>query len=1207
MCNDNCHINLSTNQNYVYTWLLDTGASISAIKYKHVREHNLPIHKGSIVINGVGGKVQAMGYIYLPLRIDDQVLTHVFYVFETLPCKADGIIGQDFLNKYKAVLNFKDKYISFQNNSSIFNIPLIMNNDSSTQNNFNIPARSESIHFLKIDMKEECLVCASEIQEGVFIASSLVAPIDGQIPIQILNTTENNLTLNEIKPRIQKACDYDICILNENKIDANRVKQLFSSLKLNYLNKEEQASIENLCAKYSDVFFLNGDKLTTTPIYKHTIHLKPGTDTVYSKPYRLPYSQKAEKQKQIDEMLKQGIIEPSQSEWSSPVLLVPKKTDVNGEKKWRLVIDYRKLNNCIKDDKFPLPNIVEILDSLSGSIYFSHLDLYQSYYNVELDPNSRKYTAFDSGQYQMTRMPMGLKTSPSSFSRMMSIAMSGLSYEKCLIYLDDLICFGKNLEHHNKNLQAIFERLRKVNLKLNPSKCTFLKKEILYLGHVVSADGILPDPDKITVVKNYPIPKNTDEVKRFVAFVNYYRKFIPNFAEIAYHLNKMCKKNAVFEWDDNCQKSFETLKEKIIGHPILQYPDLSQDNEFLLQTDASNYALGAILSNKDNRPVAFASRGLNKAEKNYPIIEKELLAIVWAVKHFRPYLYGRKFKIFTDHKPLVYLFGMKDPSSRLTKFRLTLEEYDFEVVYVKGTDNAAADALSRICVSSQELKELNEQVMNVMTRAQCRKATQDSRDITIPTDCRSDQPKVVEMCNKPQDSVELRFIDNTYLRELRLRKNIDKESNYLCYDSSKNMIYIKLASRSQPTPSAFVRELSNFCDELNIKEIYFLRNNENKIFVEKLMREIKSMKKWSGPRLCILKDIMRIQDKDDKRVILNDFHLLPTSGHAGIRKMLHNIRKYYFWTGMENDIKNFIKRCDKCQKQKYSNHYVKEPMEITTTANTAFEKVYLDVVGPIDKDCHGYSYILTIQCELTKYVEAFPLITKSSTEIARCFVTNFLLKYGVPISIGTDRGAEFMSATFTEVCKLLKIEKLNSTAYHHQSIGALENTHKGLGNYLRIQTDNRPEAWSTWLPYWCFSYNTSVHFETKFTPFELVFGKKCSLPSNLTNGTVEPLYNVDSYPLELKFRLQTVQSEARKNLINSKLARKEKYDSNKNPIEYKPNDLILVKNETGNKLQNIYLGPYKVIRDMSPNVEILKNGKPEIIHKNRTKLYYLPS
>ncbi|KAH9632155.1 hypothetical protein HF086_006589, partial [Spodoptera exigua] len=278
--------------------------------------------------------------------------------------------------------------------------------------------------------------------------------------------------------------------------------------------------------------------------------------------------------------------------------------------------------------------------------------------------------------------------------------------------------------------------------------------------------------------------------------------------------------------------------------------------------------------------------------------------------------------------------------------------------------------------------------------------------------------------------------------------------------------------------------------------------------------------------------------------------------------------------GLEEDIKNYVQKCEKCQKEKYSR-YTKEPMTITTTATEAFQKIFMDVVGPLERDEENFSYILTIQCELTKYIEAYPMKTKSTKEVAEKFVNNFILRFGIPEIIATDRGTEFISTTFQEVCNLLHINKLTSTAYHHQSIGALENSHKSLGTYLRIQTDNHSGHWSKWIAYWCFAYNTSVHTETKFTPFELVFGKQANLPSNLTIHP-EPIYNHESYPLKLKYRLQLSQTEARENLIKSKMIRKIKYDKNCNPVVYKPNDKVLIKNENRNKLTSIYSGPYIV-------------------------------
>lgn len=299
------------------------------------------------------------------------------------------------------------------------------------------------------------------------------------------------------------------------------------------------------------------------------------------------------------------------------------------------------------------------------------------------------------------------------------------------------------------------------------------------MGHVISGEGILPDPEKIHALKNWPLPKNVEEVIRFVAFANYYRKFIPNFAKLAYHLTRLTKKNVQFIWDENCQKSFENLKNIIASPPILQYPDLSENRQFILQTDASNYSIGAVLCNQNKPPIAFASRNLNKAELNYPTIEKELLAIVWATKHFRPYLYGRKFIIQTDHKPLIYLFGMRDPSSRLMKFRLILEEYDFIVEYVKGSENVAADAMSRLRMTSQDLKDMNDSVINVMTRSQYRKQQEDQVSTSSNTNALTDeepaQPKLVEIHSRTRLSVELSFIEIECLKKIRDMQERDRK------------------------------------------------------------------------------------------------------------------------------------------------------------------------------------------------------------------------------------------------------------------------------------------------------------------------------------------------------------------------------------------------------------------------------------------------
>lgn len=299
---------------------------------------------------------------------------------------------------------------------------------------------------------------------------------------------------------------------------------------------------------------------------------------------------------------------------------------------------------------------------------------------------------------------------------MMSLAFAGISSEKCFIYIDDLVVIGKSELNHLHNLQAVFETCRKYNLKLNPEKCDFFKPEVTFLGHVCSNNGIMPDPSKFDSIKNYTTPHDPDAVRRFVAMANYYRKFIPNFAVISKPLNYLTKKNIIFTWTDECQKSFQKIKNILHSPNVLAYPDFSL--EFTLTVDASRQGVGAVLS-QNNKPIAFASKAFNKCESNKSTIEQELIAIHWSIKHFKPYLYGtNNFTIISDHKPLIYLYNLKDPTSRLTRMRLEISEYNFSIQHIKGKENVVADALSRIHIRDpiETQENINKQIL-VTTRS----------------------------------------------------------------------------------------------------------------------------------------------------------------------------------------------------------------------------------------------------------------------------------------------------------------------------------------------------------------------------------------------------------------------------------------------------------------------------------------------------------
>ena len=459
----------------------------------------------------------------------------------------------------------------------------------------------------------------------------------------------------------------------------------------------EKSSLLDPISKYSHRFFLEGDTLEATDVITHEINTTDDTP-IFHKQYRQAEIHNEEISKQTKDLLKNKITEDSDSPYNSPVWIVPKKPDPDGNKRWRMVIDFRQLNEKTVKDAYPLPNITHILDQLGGAQYFSTLDLAMGFHQIKMHPKSKAKTAFSTpfGHYHFNRMPFGLKNAPATFQRLMDRVLSGLQGIELFVYMDDIVIYASSLEEHTRKLLTLLERLDKANLTLQPEKCFFLRKEVCYLGHTITRDGVKPDPKKVEAVRRFPQPRNAKNIKQFLGLAGYYRRFIPDFSSIAKPLSYLLKKNVLFKWTESQNEAFNKLKNILCTYPLLQYPDFGQP--FIVSSDASNYGLGGVLSQElDGKvlPIAYASRTLSKTEVNYSTIEKELLAILFSVETFRPYLYGRKFTLETDHRPLVWLHNVKNPNSKLIRWRLRLNEYDYVIVYKKGTTNSNADALSR--------------------------------------------------------------------------------------------------------------------------------------------------------------------------------------------------------------------------------------------------------------------------------------------------------------------------------------------------------------------------------------------------------------------------------------------------------------------------------------------------------------------------------
>ena len=446
-------------------------------------------------------------------------------------------------------------------------------------------------------------------------------------------------------------------------------------------------------------------RLGCTGVLTHKILVTQGMP-IKQRPYRLPPAKLQVMKELIEEMLEMDIIEPSSSAWSSPVVLIPRK-----DRKPRFCVNYIKLNAVTYTDAYPLPTIQEILDSLAGSVIFSSIDLNNGYWQCRMDQDSIDKTAFASplGLFQFKVMPFGLKNAPATFQRLMEMALGELRGSICFVYLDDIIIHSASPEQHYRDIQAVLDKLRAAHLTVNMKKSKFFQTSLRFLGHVVSAAGIQVDSEKVKAVEDFPVPTNLKAVQRFLGMSGWYHRFVPNFSGVADPLNNLKRKGVKFRWTPECQHSFETLKNHLVSPPILGHPNFQLP--FVVYTDASDVGLGAVLVQQtglgSEEVLAYGSRSLNKAERNYSATEKECLAVVWALEKWRYYLECRPFKVVTDHSSLVWMFKSQKASARLTLWVLRLQEFTFTIEYRKGKYNTVPDALSR-APSDLPLEELTE-------------------------------------------------------------------------------------------------------------------------------------------------------------------------------------------------------------------------------------------------------------------------------------------------------------------------------------------------------------------------------------------------------------------------------------------------------------------------------------------------------------------
>jgi len=484
-------------------------------------------------------------------------------------------------------------------------------------------------------------------------------------------------------------------VLNlDRKMESGENSLLLDIAEKSGLDKREEKGLFLECLKRNGDAFarheydISACKITAPPI--HTNSNVP----IQAKPFRTPEKYKDELKLHIGKMLKAGIIKESNTPWTSNFVLVQK---ANGS--LRPCVDFRPLNQVTIPDAYPLPRLEELIHSVAGKAFYSTLDLASGFWQIKLDEESSFKCGIitEWGLYQMLRLPFGLRNAPAVFQRTMDVVLKGETNARA--YIDDILIFSDTFEGHLKDIERVLGRLKEYGLKLKGEKCRFFEKECTYLGHQISENGYQPAKANCEAIKQFPAPKNIKEVKRFLGMTSFFRKFIDNFSTLAYPLNKLTRgKEPIFEWKEAHESAFRKLKEKLIALPCLRPPVF--DLPFHLFCDASNLAYGASLMQSSNgqdlHAVGFWSRTLSDVEARLPPTHGELASIYNAIQFFRPIIYGCKLIIYTDHKPLTFLFNKASSNAKINRWLMFMQEIEPSVVYLAGHANKVADALSRV-------------------------------------------------------------------------------------------------------------------------------------------------------------------------------------------------------------------------------------------------------------------------------------------------------------------------------------------------------------------------------------------------------------------------------------------------------------------------------------------------------------------------------
>ena len=1021
------------------------------------------------------------------------------------------------------------------------------------------------------------------------------------------------------------------------------------------IKEATRVSFEALCEQQHEAFSKNNKDIGHTQLIEMEIDTGDSLPVAQS-PYTLPLKHYDWVRQEIETLEKSGVIERSLSRWASPVIVVPKKSAPDEPPRRRLCVDYRKVNalqpEVKRTDKgtgclslYPLPKIDEMFSKLGGATIFSTIDLRSGYYHIGLTRESRAKSAFvvPMGKWQFKRTPFGLSQAPAYFQLLIDKVLMGCS-GFTMGYLDDIIIFSKTEEEHLQHLEEIFIRLRKFGLKMKREKCSFFKKHIQYLGHLVSEDGFEPLPEKLESIRKMPAPRTAKEVKQFLGLIGYYRKFVQRFADISRPLTKLTRHNVVFEWTDQCSKAFNHLRELLMKYPILRYPDPKQG--YILYTDASGIGWSGILTQEHldkkgkskNHPICYVSGQFRGSQLNWAALTKEAYAIYMSVHRLSFYVTDAEVTIRSDHLPLKKFLNKQTMNLKVNNWVVELEQFRLHLEWIPGTRNLLADSLSHlldVVPDAQKTKEPDDQEFgsycfeDLEPAKVMEKVSTEVIELMDNSEYQNDLQESQKSQEKPGESeisIEEKKTQDSYSEFPEHSQNSRTESAVKTFEikfeekPTETRTLLSGSECQEDSQKSRVSQCVEITEHENLKEIKLplkpkqlqqLQKNDTycRDVAKKLHKDTELQKIFINEEGVLYR--LWIEDGRTFKCILvpqvlHDFMIILAhdySGHNGSRRTYNCLKRQYYWPGIQKQIFRHCKKCKECvlqnqgQPEKSFGHF--------DSPDLPMEFICMDLVGPIHPpSSRGNKYVLTVIDMLTGFTIAVPIKNKNTETICDAYRDNIYCFFGGSSRMLTDNGSEFKNKEMQEVCDTLGLKHIFSPVYTPQSNGRLEGWHRFFKACIAKHIHGGGVEWNELVPLAVSAYNFFPCQSSKESPFILMFGRDPIMPVAKLLEPKPRYYGERGSALKMDTlrRLYTIVVQ---NICNAreKLPKKEE-----EPHKFKVNDMVLVKDPDAAVFEPRYQPNFRVTAIFGNNrIEVQDERGHKSVRRSAHVKYIAPS